>query len=104
MPMVTLFWSRFRDDIEETAYREDAERIHTLAQSTPGFISIKTYQAADGERLSVIMFETDEQQTEFRERAEHRAAQQRGRESYYQSYRLLVCESRREHRWPNAED
>lgn len=59
MPVVTLFWSRFRDDIDESAYREDAGRVHALAQSAPGFISIKTYQAEDGERLSVVMFETE---------------------------------------------
>ena len=54
---VTLFWSRFRDDLDEAgmrAYREDAGRIHALAESTPGFLSIKTYQAEDGERLSQI--------------------------------------------------
>jgi len=103
MPMVTLFWSRFRDDIDEAAYRDDAERVHALAQSMPGFISIKRYRADDGERLSVVMFESEAQQSEFRKLAEHRAAQQRGRESYYQSYRLMVCESRREYGWPNSE-
>lgn len=104
MPTVTLFWSRFRDDIDESAYRTDAQRIYALAQSTPGFISIKTYQAEDGERLSAILFETAEQQAAFGELAEHRAAQQRGREAYYQSYRLMVCESRREHSWPDKSD
>jgi heme-degrading monooxygenase HmoA len=104
---VTLFWSRFRDDLDEAgmrAYREDAGRIHALAESTPGFISIKTYQAEDGERLSVVMFETDAQQAEFRALAEHRAAQQRGRETYYQSYRLMVCEPVRDYGWPAKPD
>lgn len=103
MPLVTLFWSRLRDDLDDAgmrAYREDADRVRALARSAPGFISIKTYQAEDGERLSVVMFETEEQQAEFRKRAEHRAAQRRGRESYYQSYRLMVCEPRRDDTWP----
>ena len=101
---VTLFWSRFRDDLDDEgmhAYRADVDRIHALAESAPGFISIKTYQAEDGERLSVVMFETDEQQAEFRMLAEHRAAQQRGRESYYKSYRLMVCEPQRDYAWPD---
>ena len=104
MPVVTLFWSRFRDDIDESAYRADADRVHALARSAPGFISIKTYQAEDGERLSVVMFETEAQQVDFRKLAEHRAAQQRGRDTYYQSYRLMVCETIRDYGWPAKPD
>lgn len=104
MPVVTLFWSRFRDDIDESAYREDADRVHALAQSAPGFISIKTYQAEDGERLSVVMFETEAQQADFRKLTEHRAAQQRGRDTYYRSYRLMVCEPVRDYGWPDKPD
>jgi heme-degrading monooxygenase HmoA len=102
--VVTLFWSRFRDDIDESAYRDDADRIHALAQSAPGFISIKTYRAEDGERLSVVMFESEAQQADFRKLAEHRAAQQRGRDTYYQSYRLMVCEPVRDYGWPAKPD
>lgn len=104
---VTLFWSQFRDDLDDAdmrAYHEEAERIRALAKSTPGFISIKTYQAEDGERLSVVMFETDAQQAEFRNLTEHRAAQKRGRDRYYQSYRLMVCEPTREYGWPDKPD
>jgi len=103
---VTLFWSRFRDDLdafEMDAYRKDAERVHALAQSAPGFVSIKTYQAEDGERLSVVIFETEAQQADFRRLTEHRAAQQRGRDSYYKSYRLMVCENLREYSWPREQ-
>ena len=36
----------------------------------------------------------------WRDNAEHRAAQQRGRTSFYESYRIQVCELVRERAFP----
>jgi heme-degrading monooxygenase HmoA len=103
---VTLFWSRFRDDLDDEGlaeYQEDSARIRSLAENAPGFVSFKTYVAEDGERLSVVMFESEEEQQAFRALAEHRAAQQRGRERYYQTYRIMVCQPLRAYEWPGDE-
>ena len=100
--VVTLFWSRFRDGMEEkdqADYREDAEKMHALAVKFPGFHSYKRYTAEDGERLSVVMFESEEQLRAWREFPQHREVQRRARESYYQEYRSMTCSPLREHQW-----
>ena len=58
---------------------------------TPGFIDIKTFTADDGERVSLVMFESPETQAAWRTQAEHRAAQKRGRDEFYESYAIQVC-------------
>lgn len=70
-----------------------------LATSMPGFVSYKVYVADDGERCSVIEFESGEQLRAWREHPEHREAQRIGRERYYQEYSLVVADPARQSRF-----
>ena len=67
-----------------------------IAQSMTGFISYKVYVSEDGERCSIIEFDSRENLRAWREHPEHRAAQRLGRERYYQEYSLHVGEPERE--------
>ncbi len=97
--MVTLFFSQLRKDIDMDAY--DADRMRMMDQITQlsGFISSKVFTAEDGERLNVVLFESDEAQDQWRFNPDHNQTQQKGREEYYQYYRSIVCESVRESNW-----
>jgi len=100
--VITLFWSRFRDDLDEAAraaYQADAARMQALVEQAPGFVAVKSYRSEDGERLTISVFETEEQQAAWRQEPEHVAAQERGRERYYKEYRVQVCTPAREHVW-----
>jgi heme-degrading monooxygenase HmoA len=70
-----------------------------LAESMPGFISYKVYLSEDGERVSIIEFESAEHLRAWREHPEHREAQKIGRERFYESYTLHVAEPTRESRF-----
>ncbi len=55
--ITTIFRSRL--NLEYLAdYQETAARIDALARTVPGFISIKNFAAEDGERLSIVEFES----------------------------------------------
>lgn len=71
----------------------------TIAESMPGFLSYKVYVSDDGERCSVIEFETSEQLRAWREQPAHREAQALGRERFYEDYTLHVAEPERESRF-----
>ena len=58
----------------------------------PGFVDFKTFVATDGERLSVIVFDTIAHQHAWRDDPEHRVAQQRGRDTFYSEYSISVCQ------------
>jgi hypothetical protein len=62
----------------------------------PGLLSSKDFIADDGERLSVIEFETAEQLHAWRHQPEHAKAQEEGRTRWFSEYLLQVCELVRE--------
>jgi heme-degrading monooxygenase HmoA len=99
--IVVVFRSRLKTEYAQE-YAEVAARIDELAATTPGFLGIKSYAAADGERVSISMFETLEAVRQWREHPEHREAQALGKQRYYSEYRLQVCEVVRDYRHPVA--
>jgi heme-degrading monooxygenase HmoA len=88
--VVTVFRSRLRDDAGEQ-YAPVAERMLQLARSMPGFVDFKTFTADDGERVSIIVFDSIETHDGWRDHPEHRRAQELGRARFYESYRIQAC-------------
>lgn len=91
-PVVTIFRSRLLEDAETNGYSELAARMENRARAMPGFLDFKSFAAADGERLSVIVFDTIAHQHAWRDDPEHRVAQQRGRDAFYSEYSISVCQ------------
>ena len=87
--IVTVFRNRLRDKID--GYEETAGDMLAVASSMPGFVSFKQFTADDGERLSVIEFDSSEHHKAWGNHPEHRVAQRRGREEWYADYRIQVC-------------
>ena len=71
-----------------------------LATQMPGFISIKTFNAPDGERVSLVEFESAEAMMAWRNHPEHKQAQELGREKFYSEYRIVVCQPIRDYSFP----
>ena len=89
--VVTVFRSRLRPDhLEE--YAETAARMDELAQSMPGYVDHKAFTAADGERVTLVTFADRASHDAWRRHVEHRLAQRRGREAFYETYRLQVAD------------
>ena len=57
-----------------------------LAQSMPGFISFKSFNSDDGERVSIIEFQSLDSLQAWRDHPEHKKAQQLGCDWYYTEY------------------
>jgi heme-degrading monooxygenase HmoA len=88
--IITIFRSRLRPEhLDE--YHALSPRIEELARSMPGFIAIKGYTATDGERVSIVEFESEATQLAWRNHPEHRVAQQLGRDKFYSEFRIQVC-------------
>jgi heme-degrading monooxygenase HmoA len=93
--IVTVFRSRLMPGLQDD-YVALVERMVELASSMPGYISHKGFFAEDGERCTIVEFESEEAQRAWRMHPEHREAQRGGRETYYESYSLQICELKRE--------
>jgi len=101
--VVTVFRSRLRDEHEDE-YEETASRMIELAASMPGFVEIKSFTADDGERVSIVTFDSMESQKAWREHPEHREAQRMGRERLYTEYHIVVCEQVAERTFRHSDD
>jgi len=100
-PRVIVFRSELRDGVAD-AYNQDGEVIYGLGVAMPGFVAIKDFTADDGERVAIVEFDSAEHLAAWRDHAEHRAAQQRGRDRYFSRYQIQVCSVLREARFDAA--
>ena len=96
--IVTVFRSRLLPGVKDD-YLSLVNRMNELAQTMPGYISHKGFFADDGERVTVVEFESEEGMRAWRMNAEHREAQRKARDIYYAAYSVQVCEVKREARF-----
>ncbi len=97
--IVIIFRSRIREENAE-AFQLLADQLYDIASALPGFVSYKVFKNDDGERVSIHEWESADHLRAWREHPVHQAAQKMGREMFYESYILQVCESPRESRFP----
>jgi heme-degrading monooxygenase HmoA len=93
--IVTVFRSRLMPGVRED-YVALVDRMAELAATMPGYISHKGFFAEDGERCTIVEFESEEAQRAWRMNAEHREAQRKARDIYYAAYSVQICEVKRE--------
>jgi heme-degrading monooxygenase HmoA len=96
---ITVFRSRLRDDVPGRRYGTVAAELEAKAATMPGYVEFKEFVAADGERLALVTFDSAEHEAAWRADTDHRAAQQEGRDDFYDEYDVAVCEVQRRHRW-----
>jgi heme-degrading monooxygenase HmoA len=100
--MVALFGIELRPDIDRAAYEAHNRRMEELVREMPGFISVQSYSAKDGDHVTIVRFESEAALDAWRFHPEHVEAQQKGRESYYASYWVQVCKTIREYDYQHS--
>jgi heme-degrading monooxygenase HmoA len=63
-----------------------------LAVAMPSYISHKGFFADDGERVTIVEFESRETLRAWRLHPEHVEAQRQGRLRFYSEYKVTTCE------------
>lgn len=100
--IITVFRSRLSPDGQDD-YHHLQPRMVELARSMPGFVSVKSFTADDGERVTIVEFDSEEHQRAWAEHPEHREAQRRGRLEFYADYDLKVATVTRHSRFPHPD-
>ena len=90
--IVTVFRARLRPENSD-AYFKLAGALGEEAATMPGFVSRKVFVAEDGERLTVVEFESEETHQGWAKHHRHAAAQQRGRGEFYSEYSIQICQT-----------
>ena len=89
--VVVIFKTHLREGADSEAYRRTSRRMHELVEQIPGFISIKPYTGEDGEEIDLVRFANEDALKLWKEQPEHREAQRRGREEFYDRYSVQAC-------------
>jgi heme-degrading monooxygenase HmoA len=100
--IVTVFRSRLMPDVRDE-YVALVNRMIELAATMPGYISHKGFFADDGERVTIVEFESEEGMRAWRMHPEHVQAQRKARQIYYSEYSVQVCEVVRESKFKRAD-
>ncbi|WP_246563179.1 antibiotic biosynthesis monooxygenase family protein [Streptomyces roseirectus] len=90
---VTVFTSLKTQD--QDGYGETAARMEELVRDIPGFLGMDHAQTPGGLGITVGYFRDAQALEQWRTDAEHRTAQKRGRQEWYESYTLHVAKVER---------
>jgi heme-degrading monooxygenase HmoA len=95
---LVIFEYRLRDDADRAAYSALNEHLYEVVRDPRyGFIGDESLERPDGSRVVLEWFEHAEGIELWYLNPEHRAAQQRGREEFYEWYRVRRCTVDREY-------
>lgn len=97
--IVTVFRSRLNPETQEE-YLLVSARMSELAKTIPGYVSHKGFVAQDGERVTIVEFETAEGMRTWATHPEHVEAKKKGRDSFFSEYRIQVCNVTRDSALP----
>jgi heme-degrading monooxygenase HmoA len=93
-PYTAVIFTSVRTD-GDNGYAETAAELERLAAVQPGFLGIESARSELG--ITVSYWASPEQARAWKRVAEHRAAQRRGRDDWYRSYRVRVAIVEREY-------
>lgn len=95
----------FRSKLTATAgddYGKMAQAMAAHARTFKGFVDMKAFKADDGERLTMVWWEDEETLRTWASDAKHRAAQNLGREKWYEYYKIEVAQIVRTNQFDRA--
>jgi heme-degrading monooxygenase HmoA len=100
--VIVLIRTRLRADADVAAYEQLNARMEALVADIPGYASARGYRSDDGDQISIIRFESAAALRAWRDLPEHAAAQQRGRDEFFETYDVEVCEVTRAYDFARA--
>ena len=100
--IVTVLRTRLKPDIQDD-YGPVATRMSELARTMPGYISHKGFVAEDGERVTIVEFESEAGLEEWRVHPEHMDAKRTGYREFYTHFEFQICNVIRKKSWAAKE-
>ena len=91
---------------QKASYLEIASELKPLLEQVDGFLSVERFQSLSqpNKLLSLSFFRDEAAVLKWRQLAEHRAAQSKGRQGIFANYRLRVAEVLRDYGLQDREE
>ena len=98
--IVVVFRIRLNPGVESEFYERLEEMLELATNEAAGLQGIKAYKSDDGELVYVIEWDNEENLSAWRSHPLHRIAIREGREKFYASYTIQICEEQRRNEFP----
>lgn len=86
----------------DQGYEKMAEAMFQLASQQPGFLGVES--AREGLGITVSYWESPEAIAAWQKNASHLIAQQRGRETWYEQFKVRVCRVERDYAFQRSQE
>jgi heme-degrading monooxygenase HmoA len=96
--IVTIFRSRPNAQTQEE-YGAMAKHVSELARAVPGYVSHKGFVAEDGEKVTIVEFETEEALSEWKNHPVHIEAKRLGFTKFFSAFKYQICSVVRARTW-----
>jgi len=97
-PYYAVIFSTLRKEGDH-GYKEMAFKMEAMAANQPGFLGFESARSEMG--ISVSYWESLEDIRQWKDNSEHLIAQEKGKELWYQWYKLRICMVEREYEFGN---
>jgi heme-degrading monooxygenase HmoA len=81
----------------DNGYGRMADRMEELASKQPGFISVESVRDSSGAGITVSYWESLEAIRNWKKNEAHQVAQEKGKQDWYESYKVRICKVEREY-------
>jgi len=96
--IVTVFRSRLAPGVQ-AEYGPLAGQLSQSVKSVAGYVSHKGFVAEDGERVTIVEFETEEALQQWRLHAGHLEAKRLGFTKFFSAFQYQICTVTRARTW-----
>lgn len=93
-PYYAVIFTSIRTDFDN-GYSDMARRMVEMAHEQPGFLGVESARTEIG--ITVSYWKNLAAIRAWKEEADHRIAQQIGRERWYESYKVRICKVERDY-------
>ena len=90
-PYYAVVFSSQRTTADAEGYAEMSDRMFALAAQQPGYLGVEAASGEDGLGITVSFWESLDAIRNWRAQAEHKIAQEQGRATWYEHYKLRIC-------------
>ena len=102
-PYYAVVFSSQRTENDADGYAEMSDRMFALAAQQPGYLGVEAVHSEDGFGMTVSYWESLDSIRKWRAQAEHKIAQQQGRTTWYEHYKLRICLVEKEYNFEKAD-
>jgi heme-degrading monooxygenase HmoA len=98
-PYYAVIFTSQRTSADE-GYGETGDRMVELASAIPGFLGVEGARSEEGVGITVSYWASEEAIAAWKSQVEHEAAQAKGKQRWYQHYKLRVAKVERAYQGP----